>query len=104
QRARQARCVMLRLVLLLILIVFIARAFWRVVDGVLEGMRGGRSVAPGTSPSRSVPMVRDPVCGTFVVPERAVSALSDGRQWHFCPTGCRDAFLSRPHPSERAHA
>ena len=33
---------MLRLLLLLVLIIFTARAFWRVIDGVIEGMRGER--------------------------------------------------------------
>jgi YHS domain-containing protein len=41
-------------------------------------------------------MVRDPVCGTFVVPERAVS-LTVGRELlHFCSVACRDAYRTRP--------
>ena len=32
---------MVRLILILLLIVFIARTFWRVIDGVLDGMRKG---------------------------------------------------------------
>jgi YHS domain-containing protein len=41
-------------------------------------------------------MVRDPVCGTFVVPERAVS-LSVGREIvYFCSVACRDAYRARP--------
>jgi YHS domain-containing protein len=89
---------MVRLVLILLLIVFIARAFWRVIDGVLMGMRNGPSPSrpPSQQASRTgVQMARDPVCGTFVIPERAVR-LDDGtRVIHFCSTECRDAFRAR---------
>ena len=49
---------MLRFVLILILIVFVARAFWRLVDGMLEGLTGSRRRTP--VPQRGVQMVRDP--------------------------------------------
>jgi len=40
-------------------------------------------------------MVRDPVCGTYVIPDRAV-ALSDGSgQVFFCSTNCRDKYRAR---------
>jgi uncharacterized protein len=83
---------MLRLILLLVLVVFVARAFWRVMDGVIEGVSGKRK---SPVPRQGVPMVRDPVCGTFVVPDRAV-ALTDGRQrLFFCSTACRDQYRAR---------
>ena len=86
----------LRFLLLLVLIVMIARTFWRVFDGVVEGMTGQsrQSRVRGGQP-RSVPMARDPVCGTFVVPERAVS-LTDGRgRIYFCSETCRDTYRSQ---------
>ena len=64
-----------RFALFLLLAIFVARAFWRLVDGIVEGARGRPR---GTSaPQRGVSMVRDPVCGTFIVPERAVT-IADG--------------------------
>ena len=59
----EAWSVMLRIVLLLVLVVFVARAFWRVVDGVVEGVTGrpprgrqgdafGRGASRGSSPRR----------------------------------------------------
>jgi hypothetical protein len=83
---------MLRLLLLLVLIVLLARGFWRMVDGIVEGLTGrGSSGVPG----RGVQMVRDPVCGTFVLPERALT-LSDGRQRiFFCSATCRDKYRAR---------
>ena len=84
---------MLRYILLLLLLIFLARAFWRVVEGVLEGFtglpRGTRGQRPG------IQMVRDPVCGTFVVPERAVTLVEGRQQLHFCSTSCRDQYRSR---------
>jgi YHS domain-containing protein len=84
---------MLRLILLLVLIAFIARAFWRLVDAVIAGMGGKGAVdAPRRPPALSVQMARDPVCGTFVVPERAIAMVDGDRQLYFCSTRCRDAF------------
>jgi hypothetical protein len=84
---------MFRAVLELVLIVMIARTFWRIVDGIIEGLSGPREKPP--VPDRGVAMVRDPVCGTFVLPDRAVS-LTNGRQRvFFCSTACRDAYRDR---------
>ena len=93
--------------LVLILIVCIARAFWRVVDGVLAGLSGdgGGTRAPGGG---SVQMVRDPVCGTFLVPDKAVILADRSQRLFFCSTRCRDAYRAgrstgadRPEPSAR---
>lgn len=97
---------MLRFILLSILLTIVARAFWRVMDGVIEGMRGGppadtRSAGGrAQAPAKSVAMERDPVCGTFVVPERAVTLSDAGGTVYFCSTACRDAYR----PTSRASA
>ena len=86
--------------LLLVLAMVLARAVWRVIDGVMEGLSGraGRSQG-GNVPVRGVQMVRDPVCGTYVIPERAV-ALSDGSgRVFFCSAHCRDTYRARPSTS-----
>lgn len=87
---------MVRLVLLIVLFVFIARSFWRVVDNIVEAASGQPPRARGQS--RGTPaakMSRDPVCGTFVLPERAV-ALSDGRERiYFCSEACRDKYRAK---------
>jgi hypothetical protein len=85
---------MLRAVLEFVLILLLARAFWRLLGGILQGVTG-RPREVGRSPGEAVPMVRDPVCGTFVLPDRAVT-ISDGRQRvHFCSIACRDKYRSR---------
>jgi len=84
---------MLRYLLLLILVAIVARAFWRVVGGVAEGMRG--AAPTGRTPVAGVQMERDPVCGTFVVRERAITLGSGDRRLYFCSTGCRDKYQAR---------
>jgi uncharacterized protein len=83
--------------LLLVLAMVMARAVWRVIDGVMEGLSGrGRPTQGGNVPARGVQMVRDPVCGTYVIPDRAV-ALSDGTgRVFFCSPNCRDQYRARP--------
>jgi len=87
---------MLRIALLLILFVLLARAFWRVVDNIIEAAGGqprGRRSAANVPQSRQ--MARDPVCGTFVLPERAIS-IPDGRgRVYFCSDACRDTYRAR---------
>jgi hypothetical protein len=82
-----------RLVLFVILSIFVARAFWRMVDGVIEGLSGPSPTS--NLRGRGLQMARDPVCGTFVVPDRAV-AISDGRrQVFFCSVVCRDKYRAQ---------
>jgi uncharacterized protein len=88
---------MLRFALLAILIPLIARMFWRSVDHFIEGL-GGRSRHPASrpqAPPEGVQMVRDPVCGTFVQPERAVTLLDGRSRVFFCSDACRDKYRAR---------
>jgi YHS domain-containing protein len=80
---------MLRFVLLLVLSIIISRMFWRIVGSFREGVAGQSQ--PGVSP-RGVPMVRDPVCGTFVLPERAVTLAHGRARLFFCSDACRDKY------------
>lgn len=84
---------LLRLALFIILAVFVARAFWRLLDGIIDGATRD---APGGAPAAgAVSMVRDPVCGTFVVPERAVAVVDGGARIYFCSDACRDKYRAR---------
>src|SRR5262245_61439409 len=84
---------MLRWVLEVIVFALIARAISRVIGGVIEGLNPqSRQSRDDSAPSHGVQMQKDPVCGTYVVPERAVS-LSDGAtRVYFCSTTCRDQY------------
>lgn len=82
---------MVRIVLLLVLFILVARMFWRVVDNIIEAATG-RPAGGGRHQQPGVPMVRDPVCGTFLLPERAVSLVDRGARVYFCSDVCRDQY------------
>ena len=81
---------MLRFILLALLLLVVARLFWRLVDSILEAARGtpGRSRAQ----SEAVKLVKDPVCGTFVTPRAALSVTTGGSTHYFCSEECRSKF------------
>ena len=83
---------MTRFLLIALLVMFVGRAIWRLFMGIVEG------AAPPPRPGASRPldkgetMVRDPVCGTFVVPSRALVRREKDGVRYFCSEKCRDAF------------
>jgi YHS domain-containing protein len=82
---------MYRLIFYAVLIVLLTRALAKLWGGLREGMSGR---PPGSSavPRKGVQMVRDPVCGTFVVPSNAFR-ISDGQTpVYFCSASCRDKY------------
>ena len=90
---------MLRFLLLSILLTILFRAVSRLWAGVVRGMQqqGGHTAGRSGAPQRGVHMERDPVCGTFVVPERAVAlSTGSGGRLYFCSTDCRDKYRSNP--------
>jgi YHS domain-containing protein len=75
------------------------RAIWKLLQGIKIGMSVHTAEPPqsrGTGvPQHGVQMVKDPVCGTYVVPDRAVS-LHTGRQTiYFCSADCRDKYRAK---------
>jgi len=89
---------MIRFLLLAILLTLAARMFWQMVEGAIEGYTGQPRGRSSRVPAKGVQMVRDPVCGTFVVPADAISISEQGRQISFCSARCRDQYLARPSP------
>ena len=82
---------LLRALLLFLLFVFLARAAWRLIEGVARGAMGGEAPGhprQGTHPT-AVKMVQCPVCGTYVVPGKALSGVSRGQIVYFCSEACR---------------
>jgi YHS domain-containing protein len=81
----------LRFLLVTLLFIFIARAFWQVVGGVMDAARGVES-GQARGARQAVKLVRDPVCGTFVSPRVALSATAAGSTHYFCSEECRSKF------------
>lgn len=82
---------MVRVLLLLILAYIAVRVLWRVLTGVFEGL--GYQRPGGTSPS--VGLVRDPVCGTFILPSKALTSGSGSDTRYFCSEKCRKDYAGR---------
>jgi YHS domain-containing protein len=95
---------MIKWILQFILLMVIIRVIWRFIGGIIDGLsgdangrsrdaqRGGRG-ATGPGPgAASVPLVRDPVCGTYVVRAKALTAGSGDQTQYFCSEKCRDQY------------
>jgi YHS domain-containing protein len=81
---------MLGWLLRILVVLLLVRAVWRFVRGLLEGARpptraGGRDTA-------GVPLVKDPVCGTYVVKSRALTSGGGDSLHYFCSERCREAW------------
>jgi uncharacterized protein len=74
-----------------LLLLFVLRALLRLWRGIVEGMRPPRDAEPA-----AVPLVRDPVCGTFVVRTRALTAGSGAGLRFFCSEKCRRSYETNP--------
>ena len=64
---------------------------WRFVSRVIEGATGKSKV----SKPKGVSLVKDPVCGMFVVRSRAVTIKRDGIVKYFCSDQCRRKYLDQ---------
>jgi hypothetical protein len=87
---------MFRAVLEFVLMLVIARSVSRLFNGMMDGLRGGPEPGPVTRvPDQGQRLVRDPVCGVWVLPDRAVSVTVGQQRHFFCSTACRDRYRSR---------
>ncbi len=88
-----------RFLLWALLLTLVFRAIGRIIRGIAEGAggapprrrEGGRSST--TTPAKGELMARDPVCGTYVVQSRAVSARGRDGVQYFCSEKCRSEYL-----------
>lgn len=71
----------------IIIILIIIRILWRIIMGPIRRPRHERRAG-----TKSVPLVRDPVCGTFVVPARAVKVGTGDNTLYFCSEACRAKY------------
>lgn len=87
---------MLGWLLRLILLIVILRAIYLLLRGVWRGVVDAARVPVGEDPrSTKGTLVQDPVCGTFVVRERALSMRSGGATQYFCSEDCRRKYEAR---------
>lgn len=86
---------MVRAILLFLLLLLVLRAVWRLLGGVIQG---AMSVGPASGHRPAAPpavkMVRDPICGTYVVPGKALELVKGRETIYFCSDRCRDEWLN----------
>lgn len=76
-------------ILRLVLLWLVIRAILRLVQGIAAGLR------EAASPPPAVPLVRDPVCGTFVVAAHAPSLGTGAQMRFFCSEQCRRTYQAK---------
>jgi YHS domain-containing protein len=87
---------LLRYLLLFLLGILVLRALGRLLTGLIAGASPPDRSRRSGPPERGVQMVRDPVCGTFLPPDSALSlAERGGAVRYFCSEKCRDAYRAR---------
>ena len=87
---------MARLILLIVLFLLIARTFWRFFDAMVRGASGAAPQGGARPRGQSaVKMSQCPVCGTYVVPGKAISIVSGGAPVYFDSEKCRAEYQSR---------
>jgi YHS domain-containing protein len=84
---------MLRLIIWAVLLIVIGRMVWRFVYAIFEG--AGMLKGPGQREPAAVKLVRDPICGVFVVPGKALTSGSGTATRYFCSEKCRDQWGRR---------
>ena len=75
-------------VIRLLVVVLLVRAVWNFVSGVFAGAAEPRKVSPGNR----LQLVRDPVCGIYIDPSRALSERVGATVHYFCSEDCRQSF------------
>jgi YHS domain-containing protein len=83
---------LVRFVLFSLLITLVVRAALRLFAGIVEGATGGGA---RTSAPPATKMVKDPVCGTYVVPSKALMASRGNQTAWFCSTECQHTWQRR---------
>ena len=83
-----------------VMLFFIARAVWRLVQGIIQGASSSSSAARAASGQRAaappiMKLTRDPICGTFVVPGKAVEFVRGRETLYFCSDACRRRYLEK---------
>lgn len=88
-----------RILLWALLIILVVRAIGRILRGIAEGAGSSRpprgSSGQPKTPAKGELMVRDPVCGTYVVQARALSVRGGDGVHYFCSEKCRQAYQAK---------
>jgi YHS domain-containing protein len=86
-----------RTILLTILFLVLLRFIWRLLGGIVQGAMSAGTVdeARRRAAPPAVKMARDPVCGTYVVPGKALEHMRGRETLYFCSEKCRDLYMAK---------
>jgi YHS domain-containing protein len=84
---------MAKLIVTLVLLFIVGRMVWRFMYAIFEG--AGMLKEPQDREREAVKLVRDPVCGVFVVPSQALTSGSGIATRYFCSEKCRQQWGKR---------
>jgi len=84
---------MAKLIVTLVLLFIVGRMVWRFMYAIFEG--AGMLKEPQGRERKAVKLVRDPVCGVFVVPSQALTSGSGIATRYFCSEKCRQQWGKR---------
>ena len=84
---------MIRLIILAAVLILIGRLVWRFMYAIFDG--AGMLKQPGKHEPAAVQLVRDPICGVFVVPGKALTSGSGTATRYFCSEKCRQQWGQR---------
>ena len=79
---------MVRLLLFAVLGYVLLRLLWSAIKAMFQGM----GYQPPGKNNQSVGLVRDPICGMFVMPSTALTSGSGSNTRYFCSEKCRDDY------------
>ena len=71
---------------------FLVWVLYQLVKSVLLTSRSKSGSVPGGDAPRIAEMFRDPVCGSYVSADHAVTADFAGERKYFCSEKCRDEY------------
>jgi YHS domain-containing protein len=83
-----------RTLLIFLLILFAVRFVMRLLGAIVQGATDPNP-RRRRSGSMAVKMVADPVCGTYVVPGKALQLARGRETFYFCSEKCRDQWSLR---------
>ena len=76
-----------------IVILIILRLLWRMIMGPFRRPKHERQGG-----KKAVPLVKDPVCGTYLLPDRAIKTGSGDGTLYFCSETCRAKYHDGARP------
>lgn len=70
----------------------VAIVLYKLLANLIKDSRTERREGPPEG--KIAELVRDPQCGTYLLPEQGFSARVGGEVHHFCSEACRDRFVA----------